>query len=93
MKALNHASHPRLAIGRRVRHVENGDAIFLLPEGILRLKETAGEIIRPCDGEHTFADVLPAIETPCPSSDPKQFEQETESFLNPLLEQRMVDLQ
>ena len=93
MKALRHASHPHLGIGRRVRQVENGDAMFLLPEGTLRLKGTAGEIIRPCDAEHTFADVLRAIETPCPSSDPKQIEQETESFLNRLLERRAVDFQ
>jgi hypothetical protein len=76
-----------------VRQVENGDAIFLLPEGILRLKGTAGEIIGPCDGEHTFADVPQAIGTHCPSPDPKHVEQETESFLNRLLERRMVDLQ
>jgi pyrroloquinoline quinone biosynthesis protein D len=93
MKALGHASHARLGIGCRVRKDEGGDTILLLPEGILRLKGTAAEIIRLCDGEHTFADILRAMQAQYPSSDPKQIEQETESFLNRLLERRAVDFQ
>ena len=93
MKALSHASYPRLGIGCRVRKDESGDRILLLPEGILRLKGTAAEIIRLCDGEHTFADILQAMQAQYPSSDAKQIEQETESFLNRLLERRAVDFQ
>ena len=93
MKALSHASYPRLGIGCRVRKDERGDCILLLPEGILRLKGTAAEIIRLCDGEHTFADILQAMQAQYPSSDAKQIEQETESFLNRLLERRAVDFQ
>jgi hypothetical protein len=93
MKALSHASHPRLGIGCRARKDESGDTILLLPEGILRLKGTAAEIIRLCDGEHTFADMLLAMQAQYPSSDPKQVERETESFLNRLLERRAVDFQ
>jgi pyrroloquinoline quinone biosynthesis protein D len=93
MRALSHASHPRLGIGCRVRKVENGDSVVLLPEGILRLKGTAAEIIRLCDGEHTLADILQAMQAQYPSSDPKEIEQETESFLNRLLERRAVDFQ
>lgn len=92
MKALSHASRPRLGIGCRVRKVANGD-ILLLPEGILRLKGTAGEIIQLCNGERTIADILQAMQALYPSADPKQIEQETESFLNRLLEQRAVDFQ
>jgi len=93
MKALSHASHARLGIGCRVRKDEGGDTILLLPEEILRLKGTAAEIIRLCDGEHTFADILRVMQAQYPSSDPKQIEQETESFLNRLLERRAVDFQ
>ena len=43
MKALSHASHTRLGIGCRVRKVENGDSILLLPEGLRkRLRKSFG---------------------------------------------------
>jgi pyrroloquinoline quinone biosynthesis protein D len=91
MKELSHASHLRLGIGCRLRKDENGDTVLLLPEGILRLKGTAAEIIRLCDGERTFADILQAMEAQYPSSSPKQIEQQIGSFLNRLLERRAVD--
>ena len=91
--ALSHASHPRLGIGCRVRKTENGDTLLLLPEGVLRLKGTAAEVIRLCDGERTYADILGAIQAQYPLTDPKQIAQEIESFLNRLLERRAVDFQ
>ena len=93
MKALSRSSHPRLGIGCRVRIVENGDTLLLLPEGILRLKGTAAEIIRLCDGEHSFADIVEAMQAQYRSSDPQRIEQEAESFLNRLQERRAVDFQ
>ena len=91
IQARSDASHPRLTIGCHVRKLKNGDTILLLPEGILQLKGTAGEIIRLCDGERTFADILQAMEAQYPSSNPKQIEQQIGSFLNRLLERRAVD--
>lgn len=93
MKDLSHASHPRLGIGCRVRKAENGDTVLLLPEGVLRLKGTAAEIIQLCDGERTVADILGAMQAQYPSPDPKQIAQEIESFLNRLLERRALDFQ
>ena len=93
MKALSHTSRPRLGTGCRLRKVENGNSVLLLPEGILRLRGTAAEIIRLCDGERTVADILGAMQAQYPSSDPKQIAQEIESFLNRLLERRAVDFQ
>ena len=93
MKALSHASRPRLGIGGRVRKVENGDSMLLLPQGILRLKGAAAEIILLGNGERTVADILRAMQALYPSSDPQQIEQEIGSFLNRLLERRAVDFQ
>ena len=93
MKGLSRSSYPRLGIGCRVRKDESGDSVLLLPEGILRLRGTAAEIIRLCDGERTVADILGAMQAQYPSSDPKQIAQEIESFLNRLLERRAVDFQ
>jgi pyrroloquinoline quinone biosynthesis protein D len=93
MKTLSSASQPRLGIGCRLRKIENGDTMLLFPEGILRLKGTAAEIILLCDGEHTLADILRTMQAQYPSSDPNQIDRETESFLNRLLERRAVDFQ
>jgi pyrroloquinoline quinone biosynthesis protein D len=91
IQARSDASHPRLGIGCHLRKLENGDTILLLPEGILRLKGTAAEIIGLCNGERTVADILRAMQALYPSSDPRQIEQEIGSFLNRLLERRAVD--
>jgi hypothetical protein len=92
MKVLSHASRPRLGIGCRVRKVENGDLIPL-PEGIFEIKGAAAEIIQLSTGERRVAGILPAIAALYSSADPKQIEQEIESFLNRLLERRAVDFQ
>ena len=90
MRAVSHASPPRLGIGCRVRNAENGE-VLLLPEGILQLKGTATEIIQLCHGERTVANMLQAIEALYSSADPRQIERETESFLDHRLERRAVD--
>ncbi len=91
IQARSDASHPRLGIGCHLRKLENGDTILLLPEGILRLKGTAAEIIGLCNGERTVADILRTMQALYPSSDPRQIEQEIGAFLNRLLERRAVD--
>ena len=93
MKGLSRSSYPRLGIGCRVRNLENGDTMLLLPEGLLRLKGTGAEIVRLCDGEHTFSDIIRAMQVQYQSSDPKQIEQEVETFLNRLQQRRAVDFQ
>jgi len=59
----------------------------------MRLKGTAAEIIRLCNGERTVADILRAMRALYPSSDLQRIEQEIGSFLNRLLERRAVDFQ
>jgi hypothetical protein len=75
-----------------VRKVENGDLIPL-PEGIFEIKGAAAEIIQLSTGERRVAGILPAIAALYSPADPKQIEQEIESFLNRLLERRAVDFQ
>jgi coenzyme PQQ biosynthesis protein PqqD len=61
--ALSPTDRPRLRRGVRAATDPLSDrSILLFPEGILFLNETAAEVIHHCDGHHTVADVVHAIE-------------------------------
>lgn len=89
MNTLNSSSQPRLAVGCRMG--EGKDGALLVPEGILRLKGTALDILRLCDGRHTYAEILSEMQGRYQSTDPGQMEREIESFLNRLHQRRVVD--
>jgi pyrroloquinoline quinone biosynthesis protein D len=36
----------------------NGDLVLLYPEGVVMLNETGAAIVKLCDGEHTFAEIV-----------------------------------
>ena len=91
LNTLNSSSQPRLAVGCRVREGEDGAGALLVPEGVLRLKGTAIDILRLCDGRRTFAEILVEMESRYQSADPKQMEQEIESFLSRLQQRRVID--
>jgi len=91
LTTLNRSSQPRLAVGCRVREGEDGVGALLLPEGVLRLKGTAIDILRLCDGRRTYAEILAEMQGRYQSADPKQMEQEIESFLNRLQQRRVID--
>ncbi len=43
--------------------------VLLYPEGIVRLNQTAGEIIKRCDGEHTVAEMVIELQQSFPGDD------------------------
>ena len=43
--------------------------VLLYPEGIVKLNQTAGEIIKRCDGEHTVADMVIELQQSFPGDD------------------------
>jgi pyrroloquinoline quinone biosynthesis protein D len=47
-------SQPRLARGCRF----GNDGTLLVPEGVLRLKGAGAEILRRCDGQRTFGEIV-----------------------------------
>ena len=91
LNTLNRSSQPRLAVGCRVREGEDGAGALLVPEGVLRLKGTAIDILRLCDGRRTYAEILLEMQGRYPSADSKQMEQEIESFLSRLQQRRVID--
>lgn len=92
MTTIDSLSQPRLAAGCRLRQMEGEPTTLLFPEGILRLKGTGAEILRCCDGQRTFAEIVAEIQAQYRSADPKQIEHDIESFLNRLQQRRLIDL-
>lgn len=43
--------------------------VLLYPEGIVKLNQTAGEIIKRCDGLHTVGDMVAELQTAFPGDD------------------------
>jgi pyrroloquinoline quinone biosynthesis protein D len=86
---LNSSSQPRLAVGCRIREGEDGP--LLVPEGVLRLKGTAIDVLRLCDGQRTYAEILLEMQGRYQSADAQQMEREIESFLNRLQQRRVID--
>ena len=89
LNPLTSSSQPRLAVGCRIR--EGEDSALLVPEGVLRLKGTAIDVLRLCDGQRTYAEILLEMQGRYQSADPKQMEREIESFLNRLQQRRAID--
>ncbi len=92
MTTLHSLSQPRLAAGCRLREMEGEPATLLFPEGILRLKGPGAEILRRCDGQRTFAEIVAEIQAQYRSADPRLIEHDIESFLDRLQNRRVIDL-
>jgi coenzyme PQQ biosynthesis protein PqqD len=74
-----------------VHEPESGLATLLVPEGVLRLKGTAIDILRLCDGQRTLGQILQEMQARYQSADPRQMEQEVETFLSRLQQRRVID--
>ena len=91
LNILNSSSQPRLAVGCRIRETENGPATLLVPEGVLQLKGTGIDILRLCDGQRTFSEIVQEMRLRYDAVDPRQMEEEIASFLSRLQQRRVVD--
>lgn len=55
---------PRIALGHRLQWEEAQSAwVLLYPEGMVRLNQSAGEILRRCDGEKDVPCIIGELET------------------------------
>jgi pyrroloquinoline quinone biosynthesis protein D len=51
-------TRPRLATGARLRYDEvREEHVLLVPEGVVRLNDTAAEVLGLCDGERSLDDI------------------------------------
>ena len=75
---------PRLAVGCRVRTVSPDEAMLLVPEGALRLKGAASEIIGLIDGLRSVDTITALLQQKHPATDPSQIAAEVKQFLEKL---------
>ena len=90
MRVIESSSRPRLATGSRLQKTNELPDTLVFPEGILRLKGTAAEILSRCDGQRTFAEIVAEMSAQFYAAD-AQIEHETEVFLNRLKERGVID--
>jgi pyrroloquinoline quinone biosynthesis protein D len=54
---------PRIALGHRLQWEETQNSwVLLYPEGMVKLNQSAGEILKRCDGERGIADIVQELE-------------------------------
>jgi pyrroloquinoline quinone biosynthesis protein D len=78
------AAVPRLAAGCRVRHVSSEEAMLLVPEGALRLKGAASEIIGLIDGQRSVAAIIALLQHKHATAESSQIAAEVTHFLDKL---------
>lgn len=83
------ASVPRLAPGCRWSG-EGENRMLLFPEGAMRVQDTGRAILRHCDGEHTFQQIVEQLQSQY-QADPARIKEDAASFLERLQQKRVVD--
>ena len=78
------AAVPCLVVGCRVRHVSSDEVVLLVPEGALRLKGAASEIIGLIDGQHSVAAIVALLQHKHTTADSSQIAAEVRHFLDKL---------
>jgi pyrroloquinoline quinone biosynthesis protein D len=75
---------PRLAVGCRVRAVSPDEAMLLVPEGALKLKGAANEIIGLIDGQRSVDVITTLLQEKHTATDSSQIAAEVKGFLDKL---------
>jgi len=90
---LSGASRPKLRPGCRLRESAGDSDMLLIPEGALRLAGTGRKIVERCDGRHTLDDIVRELNAEYPAAEPGRIETEVSTFLERLLQKRVIDLE
>ena len=84
-------SRPRLRSGCRFSEAAGQDNVLLIPEGLIKLAGPGRKILELCNGEHTFSQILTALQSVYPGAPIEQIERETTSYLERLRERGAVE--
>ena len=84
-------SRPRLARGCRISEQAGQESTLLMPEGAMRLNPPGLKILRQCDGQHTFAEIVSTMQREFTAAVPDRVAEDTAVFLERLQERRVVD--
>ena len=92
MTALPPKAKPRLARGVRLQEDKaRGGHVLLAPERVLQANGTAAEVLKLCDGERSFAEVVDDLARRF-AVDRDRIACEAEALLRDLAAKRMVEL-
>jgi coenzyme PQQ biosynthesis protein PqqD len=61
MKSLDSASIPCLCPGVRLRALDDGTSVLLVPEGVITLSATGGAVIESIDGRRDIAAIVASM--------------------------------
>ncbi len=75
---------PQLARGCRVQSRNTEETVLLIPEGLLRLKGSAAEILVLVDGQRSIAQITEGLQAEYPPEAHAQIAQEVDGFLRSL---------
>lgn len=84
-------SRPRLARGCRISEQAGQESMLLMPEGAMRLNPPGLKILRQCDGQRTFAEIVNALQGEFAAAAPERVAEDTAVFLERLQQRRVVD--
>ena len=62
MKQPDATSIPRLAPGVRLRALDDGASVLLVPEGVIKLSHTGAAVIEAIDGRRDVAAIVASME-------------------------------
>ena len=89
--ALASSAQPRLTRGVRLQtDSKTGNSVLLFPEGVLKLNETAQEILNRCDGR-TVSEIIQALAEEY-DIDPKMLAIDVEETLADLKRRKLIEL-
>ncbi len=80
---------PLLKPGCRLSPSED---VLLIPEGVLRLKGPARQIVKACDGTKTVPQIVETLLVEFASAEPLKVAEETSQFITRLVEKGAVEL-
>jgi pyrroloquinoline quinone biosynthesis protein D len=83
-EAISDTSVPRLALGCRIRTVSPDETMLLVPEGALRLKGSASEVISLIDGRRSIGEITALLLEKHSPNDSPRIIAEVKQFLGKL---------
>lgn len=90
MSTAGLSSRPRVAVGFRLQWEEVQNChVLLYPEGMVKLNQSAGEILKRCDGDQDVTAIVANLEQTFKAS---ALEKEVLAFLDIALQQKWVEI-
>lgn len=84
-------NRPQLAIGCRLAQSKSEELTVLFPEGALLVKGTGRDILKRCDGQRTFLEIVEELRNLYTSGNDEKIRKDVGDFLERLHDKRIID--